>query len=322
MSVETHQSRSASPPAASHVARNHANNASDSHEHRQDQTPPQRITARPLVQRTYLHAAGDLEVYPRSLTFAMWPTEAPFKPRRGGRRGSVTTFSRKSRFSMIRKMSRIQLDVLSPAAWISLTYHHNAPEDRETILAHVNAWQERIRRRFPSMVYIRRLDWQERDVVHWHYIMWTHSACKRWNTPRVRRWLAAIWHAIADPDSEPHKRYGAKIKPVNSYRQLMSYVSGDAAKVQEGEHTDYHGRRWSSSYHLPAKPLIHAEPPYRALARLKRAARLLGTMRGASPRWRYAIGRRAYEVTLLLRDGEAARLLAIAGLEEDRAPGG
>lgn len=290
----------------------------------QENCPSEPTRARSSVLQPYLHAQGAVACHPRSLTLRSTQLMQSKLTGEPPLRGRVTRFTAKSRLHMIQMIASIRLNELSSCMWISLTYHLEVPADRETIIAHQRAWFERVRRMHPTIQYVRRIDWQERGAVHWHLLAWTAPGDQHWNTFHDRMRIKAAWHAIAEPASLDHELYGAKCVVADSYKAILQYVSQDAAKVGARDHPDYHGRRWSNSYGLPRKPVRIGLTEFQAYRRLRRACKLLGRLRGASQAWLYQADREHATLTILTGEGEAERLLHIAGIDlpeaDARAP--
>lgn len=267
----------------------------------------------PLVLGPYPHATGSLRVYPRRIDIEPYPTTTHVRAWSIPRRGQVTEFSRRSRYRMFRQLAAIRLDVLSRAWFATLTYHHAAPTTPDALNADRRAFIERVRRRYPGLCYVWRLQFQRRGAAHWHLLLWSLSRKDQWEDPRTAQWLSRIWHEIAEPDSDAHAKHGARIDRAGSIRQLVSYMSRYVASTEQEAENGYTGRRWANSYHLPIRPVATAEAPDRLLRRLRRAARLLARLRGAGWRYEDACNADRHALTILLRDGEPERLLRAAG---------
>lgn len=281
---------------------------------------------RTLARGTYLHAAGDVTLFPRRLDIDVHPTDPPPLRRRTLRRGRVTLFSRKSRYNMFRTLAAVELHRHSLPWFATLTYHKRFPAGRPQLLADMAAFVERLRRRFPHLAYVKKLEPQKRTYPHWHLILWSDAFDVEFEHPDTARWIADQWHQIAEPESADHAQHGARVEPIDTYRKLIAYLSKYCAKVDEGDEWPYPGRRWSTGYHLKCRPLERVGATQHQLAKLKRAARLLMRLRNTSKRHLGHLRRYQSSVTLFLHEGEPERLLAIAGInalgERPAAPPG
>ena len=275
-----------------------------------------------LVPTTNLHAAGNVSAFPRSLSIESWNRPMHSERPPPGRRASCKTFSRKSRLAMFKTFSKTDFSQLGVAWWISLTYHNRWPAGKPQLEADREAWLERIRRKFPAIQYIRRLDFQTRGMPHHHYILWSHIDDHRFEDPRTARWIARIWHEIAEPESQHHRLHGAKVKPVTSYRMLITYVSRYAAKESGADDGFYQGRRWSCSYHLPTRPNVEGQVNAFELRLLKKIIRRLMIKRGATRAMIVNLYKGHTDAFALLREGEPERILMIAGLLAKPPPEG
>lgn len=275
--------------------------------------PASQVRAR-LALLPYLHSTANLRCYPRRMDLG--PSETPVYIRSAimPTRGRVTEFSRRSRFNMFRTFAALRLDELSRGWHASLTYHECAPQCKEDLLAHIGAWVQAIRRKFPRMQYIKRLAWQKRGVPHWHLLVFSNAGDHRFDSVRAGRWMELTWHKIAEPTSAAHALFGAKLKPLESQKQILNYLSKHTAKVHETGEEPYTGRRWSTSYGLPTRPLARYEVPDHALRKLRRICVRLARMRGVGRRWLAGAKHSHASITFLLREGELERILRIAGI--------
>jgi len=273
-----------------------------------------------LLGKSYISPRrGEFAAYSRRLDIEPWPTEFRRFPPCWRKRGRVTTFSRKSRLSMFRAAASIRLEELSRGWWISLTYHHRCPAGKKQLIDDIEAWTQAVRRKFPRMVYVKRLEFQERGFPHWHLLVWTERGNMAFDTPRAGRWMHRLWHRIAEPTSKHHAEHGPNVQPLDTWRKTLAYISKYCAKEQDGEQDGYTGRRWSTSYHLPRRPYQKGEITLRQMVRLRRAALLLVRLRRGSSTWLDRAARNMNSMSLLLREGEAERLLRIAGIEPEEA---
>ena len=152
-------------------------------------------------------------------------------------RGKVTVFSRKSRRRLLEFFARTrQTD--KPRVFLTLTYPSNM-NDARTGKAHLRAFLERVRRKFPQASAIWRIEYQQRGAVHFHLMFFSLPF---WKIESIR----AVWAEII---GEENPRIG--IETIRSRRGSTYYVSKYVAKVGDASLVSlsnlpysHEGRHW------------------------------------------------------------------------------
>ncbi len=134
-------------------------------------------------------------------------------------RGKVTEFSRKSRRRLLEFFARTA-PTNTPRVFLTLTYPSNM-SDAETGKAHLRAFLERVRRRYPRASAIWRIEYQERGAVHFHLLFFNLPF---WKIESIR----AAWSEII---GEQNPRIG--IETIRSKRGSTFYVSKYVAKLPD-----------------------------------------------------------------------------------------
>lgn len=132
-------------------------------------------------------------------------------------RGKVTVFSRKSRRRLLEFFARTA-QTGKPRVFLTLTYPSNMT-DAETGKAHLRAFLERVRRRYPKASAIWRIEYQQRGAVHFHLLFFS---LPYWKIESIR----SVWSEII---GEENPRIG--IETIRSQRRSTYYVSKYVAKV-------------------------------------------------------------------------------------------
>jgi len=193
-----------------------------------------------------------------------YPSDRKYKR---GMRGKITDFSAASRVRLFDLVHR--LDVTRKPIFVTLTYGEDYP-NAETAKNHLRAFLERVRRKFPIVSGIWRMEFQERGAPHFHIIFF---ALPFWKKEAVQ----AAWNEIIGDIS------GAtftRIEAVRSHKMLMSYISKYIAKVDKAEKSgfisptylhayqakygEYVGRQWGifQRQHLPLAERVIIERDY------------------------------------------------------------
>lgn len=169
-------------------------------------------------------------------------TETP----KGGQRGKVKGFSRKSRLRLMRIIAKIRLDAPLPV-FITLTYPFNFPSPIES-KKHLDIFDQRLRRAFPEIGFIWKLEPQERGAPHYHILAWGVSVEK------LGAFIPFAWHDIAGQGDENHLRFHLGllgnepcVSQVRSRNGVMRYAEKYLGKTFEvaGWKEKYTGRFWA-----------------------------------------------------------------------------
>lgn len=192
----------------------------------------------------------------------------------GGRRGEVNGFSRESRTRLLRKIARLRP---GRTTFLTLTYPKRFPGPKEAKM-HLRALLERLRRRFPEMSAIWRMEFQDRGAPHFHLLCFDLPFFPF----RVfRKAWSEIIRMYVD-DKQPFVR----IEIIRSQRGAMYYAAKYCAKPTSApgptllDHDAYlhAGRVWGvhNSERLPYAPKVYMvilDSSRRSLANVKQVLR-------------------------------------------------
>lgn len=181
-------------------------------------------------------------------------------PTSGATRGTVNGFSASSRKRLLEKLARLKP---AKAIFMTLTYPAEYPDDSTEYKAHLRAFLEVVRRRFPKSSAIWRLEFQERGAPHYHLMFFNLPF---WNVKEIKKhWKRIIGTDVRTEDMQ------LDITVIRNFRMAMSYVSKYIAKKSDGvpsgsegqfNNTPYlhahTGRIWGvfNAKHLPIQQLI------------------------------------------------------------------
>ncbi len=183
-------------------------------------------------------------------------------------RGKVTAFSRKSRRRLL-EFFACTAQTNKPRVFMTLTYPSNM-NDARTGKAHLRAFLERVRRRYPKASAIWRIEYQERGAVHFHLMFFSLPF---WKIESIR----AAWSEII---GEENPRIG--IETIRSKRGSTFYVSKYVAKLPDAALVSlsnlpylHEGRHWGyfNKQEIPMQELHLFEVlgDYKAFWDLRRA---------------------------------------------------
>jgi len=185
----------------------------------------------------------------------------PSKPARfrskigGGIRGCVDGFSYAARRRLMRTVSRINTGRLGCMGFVTLTYHHNW-QGRD-IKRDLDNYIKRIRRHFPGVAYLWRLEYQKRGAPHFHVLLFfpPHQSDKGQIEESS---LSDPWHSVVDEGNIHHAKHGSKVRVFeDGYEGVSIYATKYCAKLgKDGvKKLDGIGLYWGKSRNLPLNPI-------------------------------------------------------------------
>lgn len=274
-----------------------------------------RINDRPVTIRTY---ARRLDIRVKAAGTQSPPPQT--------KRGKIVEFSRKSRKRMLDLVHQIR-NVNDHQLWfITLTYPGHFTSTAKQVKDHLRALTERLRRKYPTMGFIWRLELKRRlsgasqgyVVPHYHLVLFGVGAKHKF----LREWLSEAWYEIVGSGDVDHLNAGTNVRRCKSLQHVVNYVSKYAAKCDDDydEFERSWGRRWGvrgeiDAIHLHTIKLSRRE--YTHFHRLMRRwlksvshghaerYRSFGSWRGASI---YGVGDVGYYIMIMSMVGHAREL--------------
>lgn len=235
-----------------------------------------------LVKAPYLNTGYAVRVYEGTIQFINETRRPADRDKRFYLRGKVQQFSRKSRYRLLKLFARLQYSKFSHPVFVTLTYHFAYTKATNIHRQHLNSFLVAVRRRFPKMGYIWRLEPQKRGAPHFHLLFFSTQVVNPLTLTHNQSWLNHTWHRIADPESVAHLEHGCKIKVVYDRKHAFYYVSKYCGKVQEGVDDELEGRRWGASRNLPVKYYVDFELHYATWDALRKSVSIGMSELGAS----------------------------------------
>lgn len=164
----------------------------------------------------------------------------------GGKRGIVKGFSDDSRRRLMRTIASIRHDAPLPA-FVTLTYPDQFPEPKQS-KKHLDKFLKRLRRKFPDVGLVWKLEPQERGAPHYHMLVWSVAY------DDLRTFVPLSWYKVAGGADPNHLKFHMGqlgnehcVTEVRSYRGVLSYASKYLGKTFEvaGWDSKQTGRFWS-----------------------------------------------------------------------------
>ena len=165
---------------------------------------------------------------------------------KGGKRGRIQGFSFASRRRLMQTIARIRFDAPLPM-FVTLTYPNKFPSPIES-KSHLDIFIRRLRRAFPDVGLIWKLEPQQRGAPHYHMLVYGVSEHD------LFMFTISAWYEIAGDGDSNHLAFhmgGLGNKPcvqaVYSREGVMRYASKYLGKTFEVAGWDeiYPGRFWA-----------------------------------------------------------------------------
>lgn len=153
-------------------------------------------------------------------------------------RGIVRGISRKSRYRLIRYLSKVTRP--DEAVFITLSYR-DFVDDFVVWKAHLNGFHSWLSYHFPLVAGFWRLEFQQRGAPHFHLLLWLGDVVE---LEAFRRLVSDAWTKRIDDGSRAHREHGAKVEPVTDFRKTAFYISAYAAKETQDRTDIATGREW------------------------------------------------------------------------------
>lgn len=164
----------------------------------------------------------------------------------GGRRGQISGFSRGSRRRLMVLMSKIPESAKLPL-FVTLTYPERFPSPLES-KKHLENLIKRLKRAFPDVGLIWKLEPQERGAPHYHMLVWGIELQK------LSIWMPTNWYQVAGYGDILHYRWHSGllgrgnlhcVQAVRSHKGVIAYASKYLGKPFEISGWKNSGRYWA-----------------------------------------------------------------------------
>jgi len=169
------------------------------------------------------------------------------------KRGKVGVFSNSSR----KRMSEL-IATLGEAipVFVTLTYGREFPKDGETWKRHLGVFFKRLKRKYPHLSAVWKLEPQKRLAPHFHLLVYGGRIDKEW--------LAVAWAECSEDTTIDHILAGTRIESVRSSRGAAYYCSKYLCKLVSDKLPDYWHKagRWWGIHNRKKLPLAEEKSYY------------------------------------------------------------
>lgn len=199
------------------------------------------------------------------------------KPRSG-----ITTFSRKSRWELQKRMAVIDESRAGLPDFLTTTYPANWSEDWRVWKRDLKVFNQAMVYRWPNVWGVWRLEFQKRGAPHFHYLIWDGpkvESMQVWDSNRgkevtwalpammsehnrdIMNWMSETWYRICGSGDEKHLRAGTRIEPIQTWNGVVNYASKYLAKLPDGNFAPVEctGRFWGVLQSEKWKTIMHRQ---------------------------------------------------------------
>jgi hypothetical protein len=154
------------------------------------------------------------------------------------KRGEITEFSEGSRRRVRSLLHSLRRSSDLKMLFATLTYHETRP-DPTRAKRDLDAFSKRLRRAFPGLSVIWKMEPQKRGVPHFHLIVIGARFIPV-------QWLSELWHDVTAETSDEHRKSGVDLEPVwgNEDGKLQAYLSEYLSEESEGAWPEAGGEDW------------------------------------------------------------------------------
>lgn len=138
---------------------------------------------------------------------------------KGGERGQVTGFSRRSRSRMQKTLASCdQAALINDSLFITLTYPDEWSPDPAAFKGHLTTFCKRLLRKWPRLGVIWKIELQERGAPHYHLLVLGQRFIP-W------QWVSYNWFDVVGSGDPWHLEAGTSIEAPKCKDQLKRYMS-------------------------------------------------------------------------------------------------
>lgn len=191
-----------------------------------------------------------VRVFPNCIVFA--PSGENFTNAEPPERqeNDITGFSAKSRKRLFDIFAKLDYESYGVPVFVSATYHYDAPTKRAHLKGKIQNYFRILKRILPDFHYITKLEYQQRGVPHFHFILLPLDKNIRFDTDEIMNKLKKHWLSLKDCKCKHCQSYAVKTVGVKDYKHAVIYISKEIAKVTQNYQEHDLGRIWSTSQNL------------------------------------------------------------------------
>lgn len=171
----------------------------------------------------------------------------------------ITGFSAQSRKRLFEIFAKLDYESYGVPVFVSATYHYDAPTERAHLKNKIQSYFRILKRILPPFHYITKLEYQQRGVPHFHFILLPLDKNTRFDTDEIMNRLRKHWLSLKDCKCKHCQTYAVKTVGVKDYKHAVIYISKEIAKVTQNYQEHDLGRIWSTSQGLRIREFYNFE---------------------------------------------------------------
>lgn len=171
----------------------------------------------------------------------------------------ISGFSAQSRKRLFDIFAKLDYESYGVPVFVSATYHYDAPTKRALLKSKIQNYFRILKRIIPPFHYITKLEYQQRGVPHFHFILLPLDKNIRFDTEEIMNRLKKHWLSLKDCKCIHCKNYAVKTVAVHNYKHAVIYISKEIAKITQNYQEHDLGRIWSTSQNLRIREFYNFE---------------------------------------------------------------
>lgn len=167
----------------------------------------------------------------------------------------IQTFSKNSRRRLFDLFTSLQYSTYGEPVFVSATWHYDAPDSRAEIKTVLHNYYQRLRRELPQFLLIWKLEYQIREVPHFHFMIFPNDQKKSFQNEKTKSIIKHHWLSLKNCKCHSCNDWAIHIREVKEYGHALIYISKEIAKLQDRYQSHNLGRVWGKYGNVRNEPL-------------------------------------------------------------------
>lgn len=168
----------------------------------------------------------------------------------------IKTFSLNSRRNLSKHLCRIRFDQYRERFFATLTFHDNYPNKRIVMKNLIDVYQKRLKRLFPELAFVWKLEFQKRGAPHLHYLLLFPQRLSYKDRSNLASSIRDNWNELVSKKYKTYECLQVDIRQVGNNEKTASYIMKYVEKLDEEINDLSLGRFWALSANLNENPLL------------------------------------------------------------------
>ena len=166
----------------------------------------------------------------------------------------IKTFSENSRRRLIQLLARVNLKYYSEVYFVSTTFDKVYPENSEELKYFLDRYLKSLKKNYPDLAYIWKLEIQKRGVPHFHFFFFIPNYTNKYKIGIVKKIIKSKWNMMLKDRNQWTKKYSVNFQTVKEKKKVFSYVAKYTSKIDSPLDKLYPGRKYGYSRNLNLEP--------------------------------------------------------------------